>query len=356
MPSNRVKEKNMHIFISHATQDDAFVKHLRENLELRGLTVWVDSRYLTGGDKLKPKIFEAIEAADAFIFIISSHTFFSSWVLDETRHALNVKKKVIPILLDDANPNALKYFFIDETLGIKIDSSPGGIDNAMPDILAALDLKKPNDPTPDLDIDDKPVEDLTLILTNPFLKTMDKVTRAAAEAKLVYKPSSGAPEVESDRFVFIAPIGPIEHEDLRWYLEEYFRWPATVFQKRAKEIEQNFPKWGHDIYKAAAYNDGLVRDWLSPHADTNLRFTAFVDPKAFDPQLSDEEAQKRQAEADQASTLILGLPWELLHDGGGYLFQGARPVYIRRRMPNKITLKVAAADPPVRILLVSPRR
>jgi len=94
---------------------------------------------------------------------------------------------------------------------------------------------------------------------------------------------------------------------------------------------------------------------MGPHADTNPRFTVFVDPSAFDPKLSDEEAQKRQAEADEASTLILGLPWELLHDGKGYLFKGARPVYIRRRMPSKISLKVVAADPPVRILLVSPR-
>jgi hypothetical protein len=40
------------IFISHATKDDAFVAELRQALELRGLTVWVDSRNLRGGDQL----------------------------------------------------------------------------------------------------------------------------------------------------------------------------------------------------------------------------------------------------------------------------------------------------------------
>jgi len=51
------------IFISHATKDDAFVKELRIALESLKLPVWVDSRNLRGGNKLKPEIDEAIEQA-----------------------------------------------------------------------------------------------------------------------------------------------------------------------------------------------------------------------------------------------------------------------------------------------------
>lgn len=350
----------MHIFISHAAEDDAFVKNLRENLEQRGLSVWTDSRYISGGDELKPTVFKAIEIGDAFVVIISGHTFFSHWVLDETRHALAVKEKrkegyrVVPVLLDGAHKNALKYFFTEEPAAVKVDSTPGGIDSAMPDLLAALGHRLPNEPDPMQFIDDRPVEDLTLELINPFLQTKDKVIRAAATAKLVYKPSTGAPEVESNWFTFAAPAGPIEHEHLRWYLEEYFLWPIGVFQKRAEEIEQKFPKWGHDLYKAFAQNEAMTH-WKNSGDSANLRFTVFVDPSAFDPRLSEEEAQNRSAEADEASTLILGLPWELLHDGSGYLFKGARPVFVRRRLPNRRKLKVVAAKLPVRILLVSPR-
>jgi len=67
----------MHIFISHSTEDDAFVKALREDLEERGLTVWVDSRNMRGGDSLKSEIQKAIEDAAAFVVVISSHTFSS---------------------------------------------------------------------------------------------------------------------------------------------------------------------------------------------------------------------------------------------------------------------------------------
>jgi hypothetical protein len=44
-----------HIFISHASKDDEFVKELREALEAHRLTVWVDSRKLRGGAKLAPE-------------------------------------------------------------------------------------------------------------------------------------------------------------------------------------------------------------------------------------------------------------------------------------------------------------
>src|SRR5205807_181655 len=47
---------SQHIFISHTTKDDATVAVLRRALESLGLSVWADSRELTGGDELAPKI------------------------------------------------------------------------------------------------------------------------------------------------------------------------------------------------------------------------------------------------------------------------------------------------------------
>jgi hypothetical protein len=50
-----------HIFISHSTQDDAFVAELRQALELQGLAVWVDSRNLRRGALPPPKSNERFE-------------------------------------------------------------------------------------------------------------------------------------------------------------------------------------------------------------------------------------------------------------------------------------------------------
>jgi hypothetical protein len=55
--------RNNHIFISHSSKDDDFVRELREALESFGINVWVDSRNLRGGSKLAREIEEAIEQA-----------------------------------------------------------------------------------------------------------------------------------------------------------------------------------------------------------------------------------------------------------------------------------------------------
>jgi hypothetical protein len=59
--------------------------------------------------------------------------------------------------------------------------------------------------------------------------------------------------------------------------------------------------------------------------------------------------------AREAGTLVLGLPWELLHDGHGFLFQGDKPTRVRRRLPNTSVFDVPIVGTPIRILLVSAR-
>jgi len=80
-----------HIFISHSSEDDAFVKDLRIALEGLGLPVWVDSRKLRGGAKLAPEIREAIEQARQIIVVLSHNTINSSWVDREVQFALSLE-------------------------------------------------------------------------------------------------------------------------------------------------------------------------------------------------------------------------------------------------------------------------
>src|SRR2546423_12519314 len=94
-----------HIFISHASKDDPFVAELRAALEGLGLSVWVDSRNMRGGDKLAAEIDQAIEQARQVIVVLSPRTINSSWVRTEIRKALQVEQRrkadgyrVIPVL------------------------------------------------------------------------------------------------------------------------------------------------------------------------------------------------------------------------------------------------------------------
>ncbi len=349
------------IFISHSSKDKEFVKALRESLEIQKLATWIDSRELAPGDELEPEIKQAIEQARAFIVVLSINAFNSPWVLKETKYALRVKKKragdyqVIPLLLEGVEPEALKLYFKEEPLAIKIQIGPGGISEAMPQILAALGDRLPDDLQPMRRPLEKPQEELLLDLTDPCIFEKEGVRRAQATARLNYIPSEpGKRKVASKvRFTFTSPLGPIEAEELSWYLERYYMWPTGVFKERAQNVETKLPKWGKALYDAVL-NDESVRNvliaWETAKTGAARRFTVFVDSK-----LVKGADTKKQAEAGEAATLLLTLPWELLHDGRSYLFHGAKPVQARRRLPNTKAFEGIVAESPIRILLVSPR-
>ena len=145
------------IFISHASADDDFVKALRKALEESRLPVWVDSRNLRGGDKLAPEIETAIAQARQVIVVLSPNTINSPWVRREIQQALQVEKqrkddgyRVIPLLLPGVQPSALELWFDEVPLGVKVELKTGGVNEAMPAILAALGERLPTDhqPTP----------------------------------------------------------------------------------------------------------------------------------------------------------------------------------------------------------------
>lgn len=350
-----------HIFISHASADDDFVKALRTALADNGLSVWVDSLNLRGGDKLAPEIENAIAEAWQVIVVLSPNTINSPWVRREIQQAIEVEKRkkndgyrVIPLLLPGVQPSALELWFDEVPLGVKVELKTGGVNEAMPDILAALGERLPTDHQPAPKAVSQPLEELALELIDPRIETIDGKRRAMATATVIYEPSGpGSRAVESKRFTFTAPLGPIETDELSWYLEKYYLWPVGLFKDRAARVEAKLPEWGHDLYKAALASESareILAVWQNT-ADGAARCFSIV----VDSALPEGTSEDRQATANEAASELLSLPWELLHDGRGYLFQGARAARVRRRLPNRRLHKTALSGLPIRILLVSPR-
>ncbi|MGB2985831.1 MAG: CHAT domain-containing protein, partial [Phycisphaerae bacterium] len=204
------------------------------------------------------------------------------------------------------------------------------------------------------DITAAPSANLTLKLNHLTLPTVGGERRAKATATLSYTPApQGEPKVRSSPYKFTAPLGPIEDEELTWYLERYAHWPVGVFAERAAKVIKNLPEWGGDLFEAALRPDA-ARDayeaWKRVGDDTTRRFNIEVDP-ALPEGRSDEDHQAAQ----EAAAQLLALPWELLHDGDSYLCQGAGPVRVCRRLPIQEERNVVATDLPLRVLLVSPR-
>jgi hypothetical protein len=112
--------------------------------------------------------------------------------------------------------------------------------------------------------------------------------------------------------------------------------------------------WGQLLHIAALpanHTGNVMKAWERIDGQVGRRFSVHVDaaPEAGAPATEIEAAR-------EAGTVLLGLPWELLHDGTSFLFQGAKPTRVRRRLPNTHDdLGVPVVKPPIRILLVTAR-
>jgi tetratricopeptide (TPR) repeat protein len=351
-----------HLFLSHSSADDGFVRELREAMADLGQEVWIDSRQLRGGDPLESAIQAAIEASAGLAVLVSPAALQSEWVGKELVHGLKVQAErgrdvfpVIPLSLNGTRLGVLQALFKEEPTYIPVSSAPGGATAALDAILVAMGLRLPTDRPPLAQPRPEPVAELVLELSDLAFHEQDGVRRAAARARLVYEPASaGQPEVVSEQmWRLIAPLGPIEAEELGWYLERWPVWPNPLVADRAKQVEANLIAWGQALHAAALPlqpTANVLQAWAAVEAGASRRFSVSVDDSLL---LGSSEAEN--ATAQEAASALLALPWELLHNGDGFLFQGGRPSRVRRRLPNKRNLPVPAVAPPIRVLLITAR-
>jgi tetratricopeptide (TPR) repeat protein/nucleotide-binding universal stress UspA family protein len=346
-----------HLFISHSSQNDEFVKKLRETLELHGQLPWVDSRELTGGDDLNATIEQRVRSARHLLVVLSIDALGSDWVQREVRWALDEAArrsdgyKVISVVLPGVPPGLLKLLFPHEPLHIFVANTPTGFSEAMPKIFAALGLALPTDWETAKLVAAPPVAELVLKLTDPQIVEQAGVRRATATAELTYNPADNSREISSRRYKFTAPLGPVELEEVRWYIERYYQWPAGVFKERAEKTAKLLPQWGQALYQAALGGASArepVEAWRGQTG--SRRFSVQVD---FEPPEGTDDTVIPLIYA--AASDLLALPWEILHDGGGYLAQGAKAVRVRRRLPNRKRTPAVQPRLPIRVLLLSPR-
>jgi WD40 repeat protein len=91
----------MSVFISYARQDAAFVRQLCTLLANQGRDPWVDWNDIRPTADWLMEIYAAIEAADAFVFVISPSSCMSRTCGLEVDHAVENHKRLVPILYWD---------------------------------------------------------------------------------------------------------------------------------------------------------------------------------------------------------------------------------------------------------------
>ncbi|MDD5395089.1 MAG: CHAT domain-containing protein [Thiothrix sp.] len=190
--------------------------------------------------------------------------------------------------------------------------------------------------------------ELRLTFSNPRLMVRDDNTeRVAADTQMVFT-LNGMAVAQSEHFPFIAPIGLLEADDIKWYLESYYIWPVGLFKERAERIERYFPQWGDKLLTAITASPSaqpVFQQWLDASSNHEPVFSLYV-------QVSDTPESKT------AASRLLGFPWELLRYHDQYLLTHNPPVRIRRNLPRLDTSSVtpcAQNQTVLRVLAVSPR-
>ncbi|MCP4684460.1 MAG: toll/interleukin-1 receptor domain-containing protein, partial [bacterium] len=174
------------------------VAELCQALSGAGIQVWTDWRRLSPGDDLNDNIRRAIDEARHVVAVLSTNALNSKWVADELRYALSVRDrrgdgfKVVPVLLPGLEPTAVEWLLGDDLVAVRLRTAPGGVQDALPDLLYALGEAEPERAPAAADGAGEvtaAVAELVVELSEPAIEEDAGKRRAVARAGLIYRPA-----------------------------------------------------------------------------------------------------------------------------------------------------------------------
>ena len=127
----------MNIFLSYLKRDLLEAMDLCSRLESIGFKVWIADREIAMGDNLNQKIEEGMRASDFIVIFSRSSSFSSPDIMFELGMAYALRKRVIPVIIEDGGNGDIIQAFSD-IVHIRVNS----FDEAMPKLEALKRLKK----------------------------------------------------------------------------------------------------------------------------------------------------------------------------------------------------------------------
>jgi tetratricopeptide (TPR) repeat protein len=136
--------------------------------------------------------------------------------------------------------------------------------------------------------------------------------------------------------LFINPLSLDNRAELRWYLEDFLRFPVGIYPDRARRIEEKMAVWGGAMFDNL-FGAGKARDFYILLKNEGLKNFDF-------------EVHHRGAEARN-------FPWELLYDtaGGFYLVHRFASFLRHQEGAGTGLVKPHPTDQQLRVLLVIAR-
>jgi TIR domain len=100
------------VFLSHSSQDNAFVTDLATALRRHGVPVWYSRTNIRGAQQWHDQIGQALRRCDWFLVVLSSHSVRSKWVKRELLFALQqdrFENRIVPVLYQPCDVDYLSW-------------------------------------------------------------------------------------------------------------------------------------------------------------------------------------------------------------------------------------------------------
>jgi len=95
---------NVKVFLSHSDKDKKIAAELKSKLSKHGLSVFLAHEDVDGGSDWVSKLYEEIHSSKTFIILLTKNYHPSEYTDQETGIAINCKKTILPICIDDTRP------------------------------------------------------------------------------------------------------------------------------------------------------------------------------------------------------------------------------------------------------------
>ena len=95
------------VFLSYSRRDREVAARLRDALAAAELETWIDVEGIAPASRWREELKQAIETADAFVFLISPHSAASVECAHELEYAEQLNKRIIPAHVRRTDPEAL---------------------------------------------------------------------------------------------------------------------------------------------------------------------------------------------------------------------------------------------------------
>ena len=101
-----------YVFISYSSEDKEYAETIKKEFEKNGIKTWMAPGDIPAGSSYAGVITKALKETDALVLLLTNHSQESKWVDKEVERAINYRKIIIPIALENVKLNDNFEFYL----------------------------------------------------------------------------------------------------------------------------------------------------------------------------------------------------------------------------------------------------